>query len=317
MSIGGVGCNDIVFSGNTSFEDIVVQNITGNISADSITLNGVTIDDWSDVNSSSGSSIWDDVSDVATYNGNVNITGNISANYIGLLGYNPESPIHYEGEPNVNELIKFKYGRGSSAASPFYYDVYIPQTVSTGTQIMAIVNARVYSERTSAGNQYLYGNYIKLGTTAAGGVRHLSGNQYYTFDDVDIITPTGSFGVPSSSVQEFRGHDYSLSHGVSLAVESGTEYMSGGRTTYSTKANNILGGSRTYETYGYHTKSFEGCQSYDNCYGFYAESSDSKFDGDVEIVDELTVQDLVTGGNAGTSLCVDTNNKLCLCGSCA
>ena len=35
------------------------------------------------------------------------------------------------------------------------------------------------------------------------------------------------------------------------------------------------------------------------------------------VVDNLEVTDLNTGGNAGTDLCVDTNDVLCRCGSCA
>jgi len=235
--------------------------------------------------------IWTNVSHTATYYNDVNITENLSVKNIGLLGYTPNYPIHYEGEPGINRLISFEYGHGSSAASPFYYDVYIPQTVVTGTQIMAITNARIFSERTSAGSQYLYGNFIKLG--GAFGVRHLTGSQYYTFDDVDIITPNGAFGVTTASNQEFKGHDYNLGHGMSLASSTGNEYMSGGYTNYATKANNIMGGSRTYETYGYHAKGFEGCQSYDTCYAFYAENGNSYFDGDVTIADDFLLENTV------------------------
>lgn len=38
---------------------------------------------------------------------------------------------------------------------------------------------------------------------------------------------------------------------------------------------------------------------------------------EVEITGELAISDLNTGGNAGSDLCVDANNKLCACGSCA
>jgi len=32
---------------------------------------------------------------------------------------------------------------------------------------------------------------------------------------------------------------------------------------------------------------------------------------------EITIDDTDTGGNTGSDLCLDSNDKVCVCGSCA
>lgn len=46
-------------------------------------------------------------------------------------------------------------------------------------------------------------------------------------------------------------------------------------------------------------------------------NGDANVTGYIEIGDTVRVANLITGGNAGYDLCVDANNRLCKCGSCA
>jgi hypothetical protein len=191
--------------------------------------------------------------------------------------------IYYKNTSSPHtRLIDITYGKSASVASPFYYDVGTdPTDTATTNRIVTVVQAKINSPTDKSGRDSVYGNYVFAGETTS---HPENGSKILIWDYYKVSLPNMAYpvvDVPSNNLEV--GHHYvELAHPLDLSFgNSGSQKQYGGYTKYSVKANNVFGGSRTYETTGYIAEGFSGCQTYDTCYGFYAKNSDSLFDGSV------------------------------------
>lgn len=253
--------------------------------SNTIYFNDTLLNDTIDGRSTSG--IWTNDSGVANYDGNVNITGNLSVVWIGLDGMQPTAPISYKNfSSKYKSLIDIGYGIRSSLASPFKYNITIPNS-TTDTTITAINLGylNMIPNFKTTGSEYLYANYMFFGQ---GSTIPKKGNFNYGFDILKTDFPQPAFNEHVGGDQLLVGYDVQLTQPLTLSsTVNGTSIMIGSKYKYVTKANNLLGGSRSYTSMGYVADGFTGCESYDECYGFFANNSDSKFIGDVNITGDI------------------------------
>lgn len=286
--------NNLIMNGSirNNSDALTVHALLETIDDDSgicLRLNGSCIYSWDNVNGSTFNQSLDTTSSVRFEN--VNVTNKTIANYIGLLGTNPEYPLHaIGGEDAPNTLINIFYNRTGAVVSPFEYRVAMPSSMGqTGNFISTITQAYLQDQSNRSGNNFMYGNYIFLGGNGASTVQQ-RGSRLYIWDFLTTGFTAPAFGeIGTNGTMEVGHHKVNLIYPSEVGTNpQGEALMYGGWTTYAgNKVQNILGGTRTYETYGYRTTDFEDCSADDTCYGFWAEDSNSLFEGFVNLTDDF------------------------------
>ena len=181
------------------------------------------------------SQLWTNVSGIATYDGNVNVTGNLSAQRIGLYGTQTvDHPLSFHGllgTGDPNTIIHVDLNTSQSTAFPLHFRAYtVVESGAGGEQILkgeygsynngsaSVVATGVYleSDTNSVG-------MIEPGTRATTGVEAQMGNGQGAFNSDGIWSRYGFRGffnglISVAGTPEFEDYGLHLVHNGNLNV---------------------------------------------------------------------------------------------------
>jgi len=309
--------------------------------------------------SETGTSLWWNQSNVATYNGSIKVDGsiNVTDNYQSLtdvfgagheLIITGESNVAtaygsclYEGNPTLEFICNAPYnqydkqgklnitGRSNVAVMKLGHPTTIgKETVITGNANLVGGTNEVDSSYVdgsanlvwgtgdfnvtsdSKGNINIGNNNVmetSVGGGAFGQLHYISGNYCYAF---------GAQNTCAAPYGTALGYANKVTGGTSVAIGRGNEVsslLSGilGYYNYNSAQQTYVFGRRVNETRNFHVTLGNG------------EIGDLNRDLVINkthiILNKDTIHNNITstGSNAGTQVCIDANNQLCPCGSCA
>jgi hypothetical protein len=236
----------------------------------------------------------------------LNTTDNVTFYDVALNGTlgigvspNPNYKIYikdYNVDAGLNSML-FDIRQNVSLFAPLSFTNKLIRT--TGNPVARTLEGTVSTTKDLSGTQTMTVAYMNAGingdTAQTQGIRIIEG-VHIMMDNPGIMSggTINQYGVYYDGVQDFQSGGTINEYGA-----------------YIKKAGDIDFGTGVNNHYGVYLTGWTKGATEDVSYSLYVN------DGEVYINDEITVTDLNTGGNAGTGLCVDANNKLCICGSCA
>jgi uncharacterized protein YuzE len=326
---------------------------SGTLGASGFTLDGTTITSWDDVNqSSSGNSLWTNNSGILHYSKGINVS-NITNN--GVF-YQPYYPWNIGNEVNIyeksNSVIVTDYCDHEGGAmeflcsSPYFLlpNKGIINVMGRANSVMMKLGASIIYENNITGHaNNLFGKNIYGFTTISGdgnlvggsgdfnvsgsgnlvtGARNVvSGDNGITAGGLLISTAESctNLGAQNSCLANYAtvlGYGNTVSGGTAMGVGKDnliSGYFSGGFGT-----GNIVSDQKTYVFGNYVNETNSDTITFGN--GAYGNlNRDIRISQDNITINKIMIHNNIisTGSNAGTSICLDANNQLCPCGSCA
>lgn len=274
--------------------DIGSYNFTtsNGINASIFTLNGSGITDWSQVNITGASGIWDNISGVATYEGDANITEDLQAERIGI---NTPADSNYwlnMKDDNAKGLfaINVQVKQNNSIYAPLNFKNTLITT--TGNPTALIVNGEAIFGTDLSGVQTIYGSKMKIGS--GGTVAQTQGTR-------NLV------GIRLETPQQTTQGGTSNQIGVDISMGGNIAYLGGSpiANMYGAKivgADNPLITGGTSNRYGLYIEGFDFNPSYDTtALAIWVNGGDTLLGGDLNVTG-----DYIHNGDTGfTGDCVN------------
>jgi hypothetical protein len=256
--------------------------------------------------------IWENISNVATYDGDVNITGNLNVENIEVSG-NPLNPAFYYADDlkngNSPSIIKVLLNISSAQPSaPLGFEVAINRTTSASSTTALVVNGKLDSYQTDNKIQTLEGARFTFdsmsaiqttGTRNYKGVNNVITNKANTGGTTSITGlyndfPTFTAIMTNPIIKRYGTYNTFTNNGFFL--NSAGSYEEYGM--YSKSAPNIVsGGTATAERWGIYLEGYDKGALETSSYAIEVKDGSSKFD-DVNITNDLNiVGNLIVKGN--------------------
>jgi len=259
------------------------------------------------VSGGGSSGIWSNISGVATYQGNIK-SGDVDS-YNGLFSEGQGSVAHGFSECTVPFLcdlggvygVNYINSSGLGSFANGYASGFNKYSITSSGKGCTALGSTISGSLICSGE----------GSIAVGSETTVSGDTSGSFGRKNLASGVSSFafGYDNDAIGT-----YALAMGWGNTVSGNTVSMALGKfNTVSSTTAGAFGSDNTVDENGAYVFGINIDTDTSNTVYIGKDDNYLKIDGsNIKLNSTLN-----TGSNAGTGLCVDTNNNLCLCGSCA